>query len=222
MNFLNKSKPLLCILTVALLATACGKTGNKVNTYGSGQNAFSTSNPAFNSSVGSSSVNQYQSIKSQVPCTSGTRLMNDVNFYATSGSFTGSKLLVNGWTKGFFTGGTINKMWVGVSVFKDLMFVTQVVNQNNQVVGFNVTLSFCEVKNTYQGLPSVVSDARELTNFQTPNGIVLDSDTYCGYNMVDAAVNTYIVSLADQSNSYYTQNAPIVTTFTKMACNGRY
>lgn len=212
----------LCFVATLILAVGCGKKNNKVSTNYASGSPFTSDNSALNSTAGSNMISQVQSLKNSVACKSGMRLTNDVSFYASSGSFTGSKLIAAGWTPGFMTSGTINRLWIGVSAFNDLMFVTQVTNGGSQVIGFNVTLSMCELKNSYPTLPSIISNTRELTNFRTPNGIVLDSDTYCGYSMVDAAINTYLTSRRDMSNSYYSNDAEIQTTFTKAACNGRW
>lgn len=205
----------------SLAMVGCGKSSNKVSTF-SGSSPFTSGNGSLNSTVGSNIISQVQTLKNSTACSTGYRLTNDVSFYATSGSLSGSRLMVSSWQQGFLSNGTINKMWVGVSTFKDLMFVTQVVGANNQVVGFNVTLSFCEMKNAYPSLPSIVSNTRALDSFRTPYGIVLDADTYCGYNMVDAAINTLIVSRRDSTYGNYTSDAQIVTTFSKATCNGRY
>lgn len=214
------AKVLLTVLSTLALVTSCGKSGNKVNTY-SGVSAFNSSNSAFNTGTGNTIVGQYQSIKNSLPCTNGNRLTKDINFYASSGQFTGSKLLVTNWMTGFANSGTVNKMWVGVSAYRDLMFVTQMVDASNRVVGFNVSISMCEIKNSYTGT-AFISDLTNFYNFATPYGIVLDSDTYCGYSMVDAAINTGL-RYQNTSNSYYSSgNNVITTTFTKFKCNGAY
>lgn len=222
MNFNIKASLKICLLATLALSVSCGKSNNKVSSNYVTGSPFSSDNPALNSPTGSTMINQVQSVKNSVHCKSGMRLTNDVSFYATSGSFTGSKLIANGWTPGFMSSGTLNRLWIGVSAFNDLMFVTQVTNGGAQVTGFNVTLSMCELKNASPNFPSIISNSRELTDFRTPSGIVLDSDTYCGYSMVDAAFNTYLVSRRDMNNPQYSNDAQIQTTFTKAACNGRF
>lgn len=211
----------LCLVASALLLTACGKKENKVNSSISGSSPFYTGNPALNTSTGSTIVNQVQSIKANVRCTQGGyRLTNDASFYV-QGGVVGSNRIGGYWQPGFLTNGSVNKLWIGVSAFGDVMFVTQVVN-GSQVVGFNVTLSFCEMKNSMPGYPSVISNERALKNFLAPNGIVVDSNTYCGYSVVDAAIMTYITSERNLSNPYSPPDAQIPTTFTKPTCNGQF
>lgn len=206
------AKVLLTVLSTLALITSCGKSGNKVNTY-SGVSAFSTSNSAFNTSTGSTIVSQYQSIKNSVPCSTGTRLTKDVNFYASSGSVAGNTLYARNWIAGFSNAGTVNKMWVGVGYYRDLMFVTQLVNASGSVVGFNVTLSLCPITNSYTGT-SIISDLTNFPYFSTPNGITMGSATStCAYNMITAAINTALGYQSTTGASSY-----ITTTFAPLGC----
>src|SRR5215217_3163535 len=161
----------LCLIMTALIVSSCGKKENKVNS-----NGISGSSPFYhgNSSMTAEIVNQAQSIKQNVQCMNGYRLTNDVSFFLSGGSLGANKI------GGAFTqlqpgavppAGISNKLWVGVSSFRDIMFVTQV-TQNNQVVGYMVTLSFCEMKNAYNNanIPSIISNERALMNFQAPYG----------------------------------------------------
>ena len=109
-------------------------------------------------------------------------------------------------------------MRIGISAFRDLIFVSQVVNGAN-IIGFNVTVSYCEMKNISPGLPSVISNERELTNFSTkPNDIILESTGRCGYSFVSFAQSTQIVSQRDLSNPYTTEAKAIPTTFAPPRC----
>ncbi len=210
----------ICLIATALLLGACGKKENKVNSSGiAGSSPFYTGNPALATGAGSTIVSQVQSIKANVTCNGGYRLTNDVSFYV-NGGYVASNRVGGNFQQGFLTNGTINKLWVGVSVFRDLMFVTQVTN-GSQVVGFNVTMSFCELKSS-NGLPSIVSNERELRNFVAQSGIILDSNTYCGYGVVDFAYNTYIQSMKSLSNPYSPPDAWVQTSFTKPTCNGQF
>jgi hypothetical protein len=212
----------LCLIVSALALSSCGKKENKVNSSGaSGSSPFTTGSPLFNTPAGSTIINQVNSIKANVACSNGYRLTNDVSFNISGGYISGTKIGGN-WAPGFIqSGGTISKMWVGVSAYRDLMFVTQVAN-GSQVVGFNVTLSFCELKNTYSGLPSIISNERALKSFAAPYGIILDSNTYCGYSVVDLAQYTTIVSERNLSNPYSPPDANVPTSFTKPTCNGQF
>lgn len=204
----------------ALVLSACGKKENKVNSSGlAGASPFYLGNPALTNSP--QIVNQVQSLKANVSCLNGYRLTNDVSFYVNGGVI-GSNRIGGSFQSGFLTNGTVSQLWVGVSVFRDLMFVTKVTN-GSQVVGFNVTLSFCEMKNTYYpNLPSIISNERALVNFMAPNGIILDNNTYCGYGVVDWAANTIITSQRNLSNPYSSPDAYPVTSFTKPTCNGQF
>lgn len=204
-----------------LLLASCGKkntvNSNNVGTA-SGSSPFYVGNPAL--SANPNIINQVQAVRSSVTCLSGrNRLANDISFFVNSGSITGTTIGGN-WQAGFLQTGTISNMYVGVSAYRDIMFVTKVVN-GGQVLGYNVTLSFCEVPNAYPNYPALVSNDRALVNFQAPKGIVLDTNTYCGYGVVDAAVNTVIVSQKSTTNPY-TSDYPVYTSFTKPTCNGTF
>ena len=208
----------LCLIVSALVLTSCGKKENKVSSGIAGSSPFYTGNTSLNTNAGSTIINQVQSIKDGMPCMSGYRLTKDVSFYVQNG-LRGSNRIGGNWVSGFSPqGGSINKMWIGVSSYRDLMFVTQVMN-GSSVIGFNVTMSFCEMKNSYPGLPSVISNERELTNFATPNDIIVESTARCGYNLVSLAQNTQIVSQRDLSNPYTSTAAALATSFAAPNCN---
>ena len=210
----------LCMLASAVLFASCGKKENKVSSY-NGSSPFNTSNPVFNTPGGSTIVNQVQSVKANVGCMNGGyRLTNDVSFYVRGGYVSGTKIGGN-WTPGFMSQGSVTKLWIGVSAYRDLMFVTQVSN-GAQVLGFNVTLSFCELKNGYSGLPSIISNERAIEGFQAPYGIILDSNTYCGYSVVDLAQYTTVISRRSMSNPYSPPDAQVPTSYTKPTCNGQF
>ena len=207
------------ILTACLLLLgSCGKK-NTVNSNGNnGTSPFYIGNPALSSSP--QLVNQVQSMKSSTRCMQGARLTNDVSFYINGGSVSGTTIGGN-WQSGFMSSGTINSLYVGVGVFGDLLFVTKVTN-GGQVVGYNATLSFCGLPNPMGGnFPALISDQRALINFQAPSGIVLDTNTYCGYGVIDYAGYTSIVSQRN-SNPYSSQDFQVITSFTKPLCNGQF
>lgn len=206
-------------LACLLILGACGKKENKVNSNGaSGTSPFYVGNPAL--SANPAIVNQVQSLRASVACLQGrNRLANDVSFYINGGSISGTTI-GGQWQSGFMGSGSISNLYVGVSAYRDLMFVTKVTN-GGQVIGYNVTLSFCEVPNAYPNYPALVSNDRALINFQAPNGIVLDTNTYCGYGVIDAAINTVVVSQRSTTNPY-TSDYPVYTSFTKPTCNGQF
>ncbi|MFA6236604.1 MAG: hypothetical protein WC635_04680 [Bacteriovorax sp.] len=219
MKLLLKHTVQITFIASLLLLGSCGKKENKVNSGGaSGSSPFYVGNPALSGSP--AIVNQVQSLKSTVTCMPGrARLANDVSFYINGGSISGTTI-GGQWQSGFMTNGIISNMYVGVSAYRDLMFVTKVTN-GGQVIGYNVTLSFCEVPNAYPNYPALVSNDRALVNFQAPNGIVLDTNTYCGYGVVDAAINTIIISQRSLTNPY-TSDFPIYTSFSKPLCNNQF
>lgn len=208
----------LTFMACLLLLGSCGKKENKINSGASGTSPFYAGNPALSSSP--QIVSQVQSVRSSVSCLSGrSRLNNDVSFYINGGSISGTRIGGN-WQPGFMNQGTISNLYVGVSAYRDLMFVTKVTN-GGQVIGYNVTLSSCDVPNAYPNYPALVSNDRALINFQAPNGIILDVNTYCGYGVVDFAYNTIIVSQRSTTNPY-TSDFPVYTSFSKPTCNGQF
>jgi hypothetical protein len=216
-----------CLL---FLLSSCGK-DNKVDsgkvaatsplsTTPAGSSPFYAGNPAL--SANPQIITQVQNLKSSVACLSGrNRLTYDVSFFINGGAVSGTTI-GGSWQSGLLNSnsGIISNLYIGVSAFRDLMFVTKVTN-GAQVVGYNVTLSFCEVPNKYANFPALVANGRPLVNFQAPYGIVLDTNTYCGYGVVDAAVNTVIISQRDTTNPY-TADYPVYTSFSKPLCNGQF
>jgi len=201
-------------LASLILMGSCGKKENTVNSGASGTSPFYQGNPALSSSP--QIITQVQNIKSSVSCLPGrSRLINDVSFYVNSNSMSGTTVYGN-WQLGFMSNGSITNLYVGVSAWRDLMFLTKVTN-GSQVIGYNVTLSYCDVPNAYVNYPALVSNDRALVNFQAPSGITINTATSCGYGLIAAAMNTIIVSQRSTTNPY-TSDYPIYTTFTKPNC----
>lgn len=218
MKYSFKNSLPVSLLVLMLALGSCGGKANKVNSaaVGGSTSALSFGNSALSSAAGTAIVNQYNSLRSTVACLPGrTRLANDVSFYINSGSLSGTTVGGN-WQSGFMSNGTITDMYVGVSAYRDLMFLTKVTN-GGQVVGYNVTLSYCDVANAYANYPALVSNDRALVNFSAPNGITINTATSCGYGLIAAAINTVIVSQRSTTNPY-TSDYPIYTSFTKPAC----
>ncbi len=211
----KNSLPMTLIVTLVLMS-ACGKKENKVNS--STGNGISSSTPIFQGSNGTTVYSQYQSVRNSVACLSGrSRLVNDASFYITaqSGSITGTT--VGGqWYPGVIPNGTASTMYVGVSAYRDLMFLTKVTS-GSQVVGYNVILSFCDVPNAYVNYPALVSNDRALINFNAPSGITINTAVSCGYGLIAAALNTVIVSQRSATNPY-TSDYPVYTSFTRPNC----
>ena len=207
------------ILTCFLILGSCGKKANTVNSSNlSGSGLFYTGNSAF--SANPAIITHVQNIKNGVACLQGrARLQNDVTYYINGGAQSGTK--INGNFVAGILPGDNSELHVGVSAFRDLMFVTKVTS-GSQVLGFNVTLSFCEMANpSSPNFPLLIASDRPLVNFQAQNGIILDMNTYCGYGVIDAALNTLITSQPALANQ---MTAPFVvqTSFTKPLCNGQF
>ncbi len=201
-----------------LIIVSCGKK-NTTNSGTAGTSPFYSGNPALSSGSGSTIIDQYSKIKASTACLSGrNRLSNDVSFNIT-GNLGGGATIGGNWQPNFITNGSIGQLYVGVSAYRDLMFVTKVVS-GAQVVGYNVTLSFCEVPNAYMNFPALVSNDRALVNFYAPNGITLSESANCGFGIVTQAINTMITSKASATNPY-TMDYPVYTSFARPLCNGQ-
>lgn len=162
-------------------------------------------------------IKEVELLKSQNQCNDGKkRLSNDVSYYVNGGSISETTIGGN-WQSGFMSNGTISDLYVGVSAYKDLMFLTKVTN-NGKVVGYNVTLSFCEVPNAYPRYPALVSNDRPLTNFQAPYGIILDKSSSCGHGTIAAALNTVVISQKNPKD-VHTSDFPVYSSFTKPSCS---
>jgi len=187
-----------------LVLSGCGKNNYVSNVAGS-------SNQLLASSQNFGSV--YTSLKNKITCPSGYRLANDIS-YTLNGSALSQSTLSGSFSQGALTNGSVSELYVGMSSFRDLMFVSKITN-NGSVVGYTVTLSYCSSGSSYNGIPPVISNERSLSNFQSSN-IVLNSNTSCGYGLI-AYANTYIVSNAIPNN-YYTYPTPVQTLFTNQGC----
>jgi hypothetical protein len=207
-----KNPLIITTIISSLIFASCAKK-NVVNSS-SGSNFFTSGNSLFTNN--SQYINYYNTVKNKVSCLSGRyRLSNDVTFYVSGGAYSQSTIYGQ-FTPGSLTTGTVSEMYVGVSAYSDLMFVTKVTN-GGSVVGFNVTLSMCSVPNSYANYPALVSNDRSLTGFQAPYGITVNSSTNCGYGLVAAAYYTYMVSQRIPSNAY-TADFPVYTTFSNSGC----
>ena len=211
-NYFSKITFTSCLLLGILILAGCGKGSNQVNS--------SSLSGSFALSASPQVVSQVQNIKAATTCLPpSTRLQTDVTFNV-SGNFPNGSTIGGNWQLGVLPGEN-TALFVGVSAWRDLMFVTKVTS-GTQVVGYNVTLSFCSVANPAGAqFPLLVSNDRQLVNFMAPQGIVLDVNTYCGIGVVDAAYNTVITSQVPPSNQYsYPFTFP--TSFTKPLCNGQF
>lgn len=223
--FLNKvgHKALLALSLIAL--ASCGQKDNKVsgNVGGGYNNSGPQSGTQYNTpNLGSGNANQFQQIKASFPCRQGQRLQQDVTFHTQGFNHGGSRTNVIGPYQPGPIGGTVSQIYVGVSVWNDIMMVSRV-GSGSQVQGYNVTLSMC----SYQanGVP-LIDNSRPLTNFQSQSAIIIDSDVHCGFGSVDSAMNTILTSggIQYQQNGFPISLQPfqIYTTFYKPSCNGQY
>jgi hypothetical protein len=215
MKFRFKYSLHVSFIAALLLIASCGKK-NTVNSNASGSSPFYVGNPALSSGAGTAIINQVQSVRASVTCLPGRqRLAQDVSFYINGGSISGTTIGGN-WQRGFMSNGSISNLYIGVSAYRDLMFLTKVTN-GGQVTGYNVTLSFCDMPNAYPNYPALISNDRALVNFQAPQGITINTATSCGYGLIAAAINTVIVSQRSTTNPY-TSDFPIYTSFAKPNC----
>ncbi len=197
----------LTLLSSALILASCGK-----------KNVVKSNQPNGNYSAyqgNTTMISQSDTIKAKVSCLSGRyRLSTDYVYSVNGGAF--SQSTIGGQFSQTVLTGTASELYVGVSAYRDLMFVTKITN-NGSLVGYNVTLSMCSVPNSYANYPNLVSNDRTLANFQAPYGITLNSNTSCGYGLVAAAYYTYMISQRIPSNPY-TADFPVYTTFSNSGC----
>ena len=198
----------------------CGEKNSAISSVLPPSTPYYKSNPSLNANP--QILDQVNKIKSSVTCYNGDRLAKDYSFYVQGTFNGGSRTTIGGqFVPGYMTAGSLSQLYVGVSTFRDLMFVTKVTDGSN-ILGYNVTLSYCEMKSAYQNLPPIISNETDLTNFSAQNGIILDTDTHCGYGVVEYAQNTYITATRTTSNLYASGPTQIPTSFTKPTCNGQF
>lgn len=232
MNYTGEKRmkhPLTKLLLIAASVTliSCGGDGNKVNTSGNdsstnygGSNQQTTSQGGLPSAVQSLAGELSNSLR----CQNGQRLSNFQQYYAQAGQ--GSNTAVCGNFQQGVMSGTAGQKYIGVSPYNDFMIVSEVLN-GSQVVGHNVFISMCSQYLNYYGtnLP-LIANERALSGFQAPNCLILDKDNFCPHGVVDAGVNTYMVSASYQFNvngmSGQLQPYEAWTTFFKPTCNGQY
>lgn len=173
------------------------------------------SSPFYGGPVPKAMVEQVQSIKSTVACDKGKkRLKNDVSFFTTSTPGNSSTLKGN-FQSGFMSNGTISDLYVGVSAFKDLMFVTKVKN-GDKIVGYNVTLSYCELPNAYKDMAAIISDTRPIDNFSAPYGINLsEKGSSCGHGSV-VSISSMVISRRDGTDTHSGPDAQVPTSFVEL------
>jgi hypothetical protein len=195
------------LIASALIMSGCGKK-NTVNTTNGSSNPLLATSQSYGGT--------YLGLKSKMGCLAGRyRLTNDVTFSLNGvGNFSQSQIY-GAFSQGAIASGTVTEMYIGMSAWRDLIFVSKVVNGGT--VGYNVTLSFCSMPNNPTTLPGIISNERPLTNFRAPYGIILNSNTNCGYGLVAMASNTAVDSNVIANNPY-TLPFTAITTFSNQGC----
>lgn len=183
------------MLLLLLFFSACGSDNSTSNGSGAalipvipGQNPLSNS-----------TLIQLQSVTCSVP---GARTRAD--FYTTSaqGSMNSTKVL-GPFNPGALSG-TEYRPYIGVSAFKDIIYVNKVLS-GATIVGYNVTVLFCGATNQQTNTP-IIGPGVSLTNFQvTSMGIIMYEKSNCPTGVVDYAYTGI-------NSSVYNYN-PIETLF---------
>jgi hypothetical protein len=226
--------PLLILSMLLFQLSSCGKKSknktdadkpnNGTNVLPDGSSPIrppstSPSLPTF----GNDQLSTIQSIKNNFNCPGGQRLGTDYVYYTQGYNHNGSRTTIAGpFQEGNSPGGSSQKLYIGMSSYNDLMFVSKLTN-GSQVVGYAVIVSYCSYSSN--GFP-YIDNSRRITGFNAPQGIVLDEDNFCGYGSVDSAQNTVAQSASIPFNygGYQVTLPPynIYTTFRKATCNGSY
>ena len=199
-------KKIVIFSLAATLFWSCGD-DKKKNTVSS------STTGVLNTSTQYVGPDRFAALLNKVPCRSGSqsgnfwtgnRLQSMPIFSSNQASGSSATTIRGPFNPMAIGGSTVAKEYVGISGFGDVMIVEKVTNGNNQVIGFNVMLSLCEMSgspsygyNNYNGQPApYISDSRPLQNFSANNGIVLDDDTNCGHGHIDSASYTSIKASA--------------------------
>lgn len=200
----------LMVLSSLMMLASCGGNNSTSSTNGS---VITNTGTVSASNTPTDVQSLYNKLASALPCKSGSRLSTIAQFSlsGTSSSYNYSQKKIAGSFSTGTIGGSVSQLYMGVSIFNDLMIIAEMTN-GSSVVGHNVYLSMCTQS-------SLIIEGRTLSGFQAPNGIVLDKNTSCPYGVVDAAINTYLQ--ADAYSSSYGQIYPaaVWTTFYEITCN---
>jgi hypothetical protein len=164
-------------------------------------------------------------LKNSLECLPGrNRLANDANFFLLNETETNIGV---DWQPGSIKEGTVTQTYVGVSDYRDLMFLSRI-SKSGQVIGHNLTLSFCDTPRFPGGMMALSNEGdAHLVDFRSPNGITINKDTSCGYGLIEAAINTVIVTRisytinplrSDPRFDKPTIDYPLFTSFVKPNC----
>jgi hypothetical protein len=238
---LLKLQTLLILLAVL---NSCGKSNsNKDNTVvddnGSNWNNPGRHNtPIYNNpNVNSGIQSQINQIKGQVGCATfsdgvnqytGRRLNQMVTFSSQGHEQDGNSSTIDHigpLNQGPIGASGNQELYVGVSVFGDLLFVTKY-SQGFQATGYTYTISFCEseIQDYYSGMRMpVISDQSQVVQMTNDSQTILDASSYASTGQVDAANITAYFQLNSQQFNYgntphaqyagYGMALPMVTTF---------
>ena len=244
MRYIIKSHLILAML---FIVASCGSDSASDNVVEDDSNSNNWNNPGrFNTPIYQnpnvpnnvqSTINQ---LKSSVGCVQGSdgvatytgrRLNQNVTFSAQGGYGSANSTIVP-YTGALQPGPIGNsgntELFVGISVFGDLLFVTKY-SQGTNVIGYNYTVSFCESQINYYNMQlPLISDQNQVVQLSNDSQTVLDFQGCQGTGMVDSADLTAYF----QANGNYNYSGtpyggfggtlPFVTTFFPLSECGYY
>lgn len=240
-SILKRMLKLHLLLVLLAVFNSCGSSNSKEDENVVDNNTTNWNNPGryntpvySNPNVNSTIQNQINQIRSQVGCVQGSdgvnmytgrRLNQMVTFSAQSYEQDGNSSTID--HLGQLNPGPIGaqgtqELYVGVSVFGDLLFVTKY-SSGFQAIGYTYTISFCEaeIQDQYFGsrLP-VISDQNQIVQMTNDSQTVLDASTYASTGQVDRGDITAYFQLNTQQHNYgntpYAHSGnvlPMVTSF---------
>lgn len=240
---LKRLLKLQVLLVLLAVLNSCGKSSsskdnNVVDNNTNFNNPGRYNTPIYNNpNVDSGIQNQINQIKGQVGCATfsdgvnqytGRRLTQMVTFSTQGYEQDGNSSTID--HMGQLNSGPIGasgtqELYVGVSVFGDLLFVTKY-SSGFQAIGYTYTISFCEseIQDYYTGMRMpVISDQSQVVQMTNDSQTILDASSYASTGQVDAAnVTAYFQLNTSQFNYNNTAHAqqlyggnvlPMVTTF---------
>lgn len=239
-SILKRIFKLQVLLVLVAILNSCGqssskKDGNVVNDSSTWTNTGRYNTPIYNNpDVNSGIQNQINQLKSQVGCVQGSdgtnqytgrRLQQNVTFSAQGYEQDGNSStidLVGQLNPGPIGSSGSQELYVGVSVFGDLLFVTKYAN-GFQAMGYTYTISFCEsqVVDPYYSISMpIISDQNQVVQMTNDSQTILDASSYAANGQVDRADLTAYFQLNTSQYNYgntpYGSSGnvlPMVTTF---------
>lgn len=230
------------VLSLLVAFTSCGKSSSRKNEVvednnNNWNNPGRYNTPIYqNPNVSNQIQQQINQVKGSVGCVQGSdgvstytgrRLNQMVTFSAQGYEQDGNSSTldyIGALNPGPISNGGNAELYVGISVFGDLLFVTKY-SSGFQVIGYNYTISFCEsqIVSHYYGqqmsLPAI-SDQNQVVQLTNDSQTVIDANSYTGMGMVDSADITAYFSVNTNQYNYqntpyggYGNQLPFVTTF---------